>query len=718
MNRVSAAAAFTAAKTCAGAIWDATPPLQDVLARSQAAQRAKKETEAEAEEAANGVARTRDAIERRRDEAKSLLASKSDIERTLERLGVSQGMLDEWALRGASEETKQIKAPWYDESIWALRHKVFGAALDLHKSFLAANRDTVLDNLASMIAVLTGGLWRNLVASRDLQTLWNTLFLAVPVVSTTFASLGRVFEGLSQESLGWLIIDEAGQAPPQVAVGGIWRARRTVVVGDPLQIEPVVTIPEKAIDMLRERCGVGAEWHPIRCSAQVLADRANRLGTELNGKWVGAPLRVHHRCREPMFGVANAIAYDNMMVYGTAEENTPWLGESCWIDVPARDANGHWIPAQGDMAARIVCNIAKTTGLYNSDGEANVYVISPFKKVGEEMRKLLIKRPEIRAALGASSGGGEEKLRSIAGTVHTFQGKAAPVVVLLLGGDPANSGSITGYAAKTPNILNVALTRAKTRVYIVGDYPHWSKAPYFRTLAKELRRLGTTPVNAKAFARQAGLGPSLLKNSVKRFSAGWIEVPLEVVQPSISSESLSVPKETTESIREYEVALSFAGEDRPYVDDVASSLQRAGVRIFYDRDKVGELWGKDLYEYLRYVYAEASEYVVMFISKAYARSLWATHERKSAQARAFDASKDYILPARFDDTEIPGLLKTTGFVDLRHKAPEELASLIREKLAGRTFSITWQPTSPSGNGAHQVLASSAAAGDETAAFRG
>ena len=289
--------------------------------------------------------------------------------------------------------------PWYDEYLWTLRHKVFIAALDLHKSFLAANSDEVLGNLNSMIAVLTGDLTRYRVGPEHLRALWNTLFLAVPVVSTTFASLGRLFDGLGEESLGWLIIDEAGQAPPQAAVGGIWRARRTVVVGDPLQIEPISVVPEDAIDMLRERCGVGVQWHPIRCSAQVLADRASRFGTVLEGRWLGAPLQVHHRCLEPMFGIANAIAYDKMMVYGTVGEDATWLGESCWIDVPALNASGHWIPAQGDMAARIVCRIAETAGLYGPEEEANVYVISPFKKVGEELRKLLINEPKIGAAL-------------------------------------------------------------------------------------------------------------------------------------------------------------------------------------------------------------------------------------------------------------------------------------------------------------------------------
>jgi hypothetical protein len=139
-------------------------------------------------------------------------------------------------------------------------------------------------------------------------------------------------------------------------------------------------------------------------------------------------------------------------------------------------------------------------------------------------------------------------------------------------------------------------------------------------------------------------------------------------------------KEQDKSNREYDVALSFAGEDREYVEAVASFLRQKGVSVFYDRYEEVPLWGKNLYDHLQHVYGEAAEYTVIFVSEAYARKLWTNHERQSAQSRAFGESREYILPARFDDTEVPGLLRTTGYIDLRQKTPEELASLIVKKL--------------------------------------
>jgi hypothetical protein len=133
----------------------------------------------------------------------------------------------------------------------------------------------------------------------------------------------------------------------------------------------------------------------------------------------------------------------------------------------------------------------------------------------------------------------------------------------------------------------------------------------------------------------------------------------------------------------FEVALSFAGEDRPYVRRVAAALERAGVRVFYDEYEQATLWGKNLYVHLREVYRTGAQYTVLFISEHYARKLWTNHERESAQARAFEERQEYILPARFDDTEIPGILPTTGYIDLTRTNPEELAALIVHKLGGK-----------------------------------
>src|SRR5882724_7847096 len=139
---------------------------------------------------------------------------------------------------------------------------------------------------------------------------------------------------------------------------------------------------------------------------------------------------------------------------------------------------------------------------------------------------------------------------------------------------------------------------------------------------------------------------------------------------------------------EYDVALSFAGEDREYVSEVAAILRSLGLRVFYDEFEQVKLWGKDLYEYLDDIYGKRAKYCVVFISQFYAQKAWTTHERKSAQAQ----HEEYILPARFDDTEIPGIRPTVSYIDLRKLSPEDFAKLVVEKVG--SFSRKAPPASP------------------------
>jgi hypothetical protein len=145
--------------------------------------------------------------------------------------------------------------------------------------------------------------------------------------------------------------------------------------------------------------------------------------------------------------------------------------------------------------------------------------------------------------------------------------------------------------------------------------------------------------------------------------------------PSISKLKVKSPQPY-----DYDVALSFAGEDREYVEAVAESLRSAGVKVFYDLFEKAALWGRNLGDHLSEVYGKRSRFVVMFISKHYHSKSWPTHERQSAQARSIREGAIVLLPARFDDTEIPGLPSTVGYIDLRAMTPEELADVILEKL--------------------------------------
>ena len=134
---------------------------------------------------------------------------------------------------------------------------------------------------------------------------------------------------------------------------------------------------------------------------------------------------------------------------------------------------------------------------------------------------------------------------------------------------------------------------------------------------------------------------------------------------------------------EYEVALSFAGEQREYVEEVARVLQSWGIDVFYDDSE--DLWGKNLTEELQDVFENRANYVVMFISKEYVEKAWPRHERKSALSRAVQERREYILPVRFDETPVPGLPTDIAYKQAEEHEPAEIAAMLAAKLGVSRF---------------------------------
>jgi len=149
---------------------------------------------------------------------------------------------------------------------------------------------------------------------------------------------------------------------------------------------------------------------------------------------------------------------------------------------------------------------------------------------------------------------------------------------------------------------------------------------------------------------------------------------------SLPQELLRTMKETP---KRYDIVLSFAGEDRDYVEPVAEFLNSHGVEVFYDRYEEVTLWGKNLQEHFDSVYRLQARFCVMFISTHYAHNVWTREERRAAFARAMAERDEYVLPVRFDHTEIPGLNPSVGYVDLHAVLPHELGEMILKKLGRR-----------------------------------
>lgn len=385
---------------------------------------------------------------------------------------------------------------WHSTEYNKLRSDLFIQALQLHQAWLAEalQKKYFGGNLFALNLLLDN---RHPIADSDELAIWQSLFMVVPVVSSSFASVGRQFKNLGANSLGWLLIDEAGQAIPQAAVGAMWRCKKAIVVGDPRQIEPIMTLPPHLIEGLAMRRfkTTNPYWLPHVTSIQRLADLASTLGSVVHQnhqqEWIGLPLLVHRRCLEPMFSIANDIAYENKMIHArNLKHNIPELPSSAWYDVAGQAIDKQYVSEHG------ACLIQLFIEFYNQDrGLPELFIITPFKRVRKYLKELIQDQetwlPCVNANIPAPTRFALVKwLHANVGTVHTFQGKENKRVIFVLGADKTQKGAINWVSSK-PNLLNVALTRATDKIYIIGEWAIWAQRKHFIKASAVLNRITT-----------------------------------------------------------------------------------------------------------------------------------------------------------------------------------------------------------------------------------
>lgn len=334
---------------------------------------------------------------------------------------------------------------------------------------------------------------------------FQALNVLTPVISTTFASAQAMFEDIAikpgnKAPLGLLVIDEAGQAVPYAALGVLSRCRRTMVVGDPYQIEPVV--PQEAKALRSAIAGdINLFYKGDIASVQKFADELNPYGQKRyetmegdyeDSAWVGCPLIVHRRCVSPMFDISNEVSYQGSMINETPslDPSKPgdkkkldsfYLPSSQWLNVvgPERGNKDHYVDEQGKRVVEIVT--AAFDKRIDKSKAPSLYVIAPFKTVVRGLKQALQGKDARPRGVGEKLW--EEFIDNNIGTVHTFQGKEALEVIFVLGCDERAGGAVQFV---NPNIVNVAASRAKQRLYVVGDYRVWQDNPSICTMKKIL----------------------------------------------------------------------------------------------------------------------------------------------------------------------------------------------------------------------------------------
>ncbi len=392
------------------------------------------------------------------DEYDKWEASKADERKVLEseiaaydeKLGSDAKPLD----MSVDYEKLQLSNPWFGKEYRKEQSRLFILALRVRKQFIFENVKNITN------AAFIWGKQNEYLEEKEIITAaWDWINMCIPVISSTFASFGRMCRNMGENTLGHLFIDEAGQALPQAAVGAVLRSRNVMVVGDPSQIKPVLTLDPSILRMLGKHYEVSEKYLSDSASAQTLVDSASRYGYYRDGEmtedsWIGIPLWVHRRCRYPMFDISNELSYGGLMVQ--AEKK---FGKTGWFDVRGK-AEKKYVKEQGEFLAKKIKKMMEENPKIGDKNEKDIiYVITPFANVAHRLAQKLKEIGFTRF----------QKNKPVnVGTIHTFQGKEAPIVFMVLGADSQSSGAAR-WAVSEPNMMNVAATRAKEEFYVIGD---------------------------------------------------------------------------------------------------------------------------------------------------------------------------------------------------------------------------------------------------------
>ena len=397
----------------------------------------------------------------------------------------------------------QLTDPYSTRHYDREREKLFHAALLFIKEFILCS-SCCQRNFELLGQAWDTDTYNNIFASishtekeqllkQCMTSLIQTLQLMVPVISTTFASAGQFFKYVTKmDALGTVIVDEAGQATPQMALRLFSKASKAIIVGDPNQIEPVVSDELSFLSSTLDQ-DIGEAYSDKTISVQKIADYLSPYGGMQidslcdNNKWIGVPLYVHSRCVEPMFSISNHLSYGDTMLRITRDPSDQLTQTFChpiseWIEVSGQEKTpkNHFIQEQGEKVLQLL-DTAFRFNAEQTDPESvptgpDLFIISPFHTVVEDM-KLMIKAsmvdkyPSLQKYHNVVENWLIDDLNPHIGTVHTFQGREANEVIFLLGCDETSRNSANWV---NKNIVNVAVSRAKYRLYVIGSEKVWN----------------------------------------------------------------------------------------------------------------------------------------------------------------------------------------------------------------------------------------------------
>lgn len=417
------------------------------------------------------------------DEALGLLGEVSDaLDRVRGReLAVSELtrlLAEQSALEGA-----ELPPPPPQSELDAGAHAYFLAALELRERWAIDRADALLTLLKTVAGELgdTPSLRRVLGDGTPQQTL---LFQLFPVIGSTLLSLGNIFPE-EPEAIARLVIDEGGQCHPAYAVSGISRAEKVLVAGDIHQLTPVVELSEADEAAVRRSAAVTID--PERFEPYRIHARAETSAQHLANRTVGRVPRLidHFRCQAEIIALSDRLAGYGLTVRTPRRSS---VSRSNYLSAPVILENipgeqqgfrGSWMNSAELAAVFEKLELLLAAGIRCSEIALLTPYVAQLEKIrdGLRQRKLLFDDYSPNEEL-------LERDELATGTIHRFQGGERSIVLLSTVATTARS---LRFLDERPNLLNVAISRARDHLIVFGHRSILAAGARTRVLCSESR---------------------------------------------------------------------------------------------------------------------------------------------------------------------------------------------------------------------------------------
>ena len=380
--------------------------------------------------------------------------------------------------RLASYPTQDFDSRFYRD-YHQLQVRLFELSCQFQFQEALRRKDEIIASIRTYIGVLNGDWEVKRQFRRDGQKVYRDISLLFPVFLSTLHSLRRLFPYLRSDCIDQAIVDEAGQIPPHQPFPLLVRSSRAMFLGDPWQLEPVISLSDEDRDVYRASAFLTRgltdtdfdRYSPTACTAyHRAAGGSGKEGEEGNG----IILKQHYRSVPAIADFNARLCYPGTIIKTSPKPSL--LG----ANLIACHVEGNWTDhinlAEIRAVEALIKELLEAGYCLNSPESQNIIgVISPYRRQADALTERLQSRWK------------EFPLDSL-GTVHTFQGGQKSVIILSTRQcQPTDS---LWFINRRPNLLNVAVSRAKELFILVGNLDRLLDGYYTKQLVEYIEQFG------------------------------------------------------------------------------------------------------------------------------------------------------------------------------------------------------------------------------------